>query len=887
MGLLERESDLLHLQSWLSEVAGGGGRIAFVFGEAGIGKTSLLQEFAGGRQDGANRALWGTCEALFTPHPLAPLYDIARQVGGEFAAAIAAASNREAAFNLTADHLAQRPKPTVLIFEDVHWADEATLDLIKFLGRRSQRLGTMLVVSYRDDEVGARHPLRSVIGDLPAAFLRRLQPAPLTADAVAALLAAEGRFDARLQAATLHAITGGNPFFVTEALAMTELSAMRGAVPPTVRDAVIARLSRISDAARSIVNLTPLVPGRIERWLLDALGVEAGAIPECVAVGMRAFPDGALAFRHELARRAVEGHLPVSQQRELHARILKALLESTAEPVSPARLIHHAEQAGDRDTVLRLAPVAADRAASLGAHREAAAHYSSALRHAAAMPEESRAALFERQSYECYLTEQIPEAIEAREAALALWRRTGARVKEGDALRWLSRLAWSNGQKAAAEKYAVEAVAILEPLDPGPELAMAYSNRAQLHMLAGDAPFALQWGGKAIDLATNLNDRATLSHALNNVGTAKMVNLDASGRGDLLRSLQLALDGGFPEHAARAYTNLSSSSVRMRDFETARRYLAEGIAYCEDRDLDFWTRYMTTFRAIAHLAHGDWDKAAEDAQAVIQNPGAATISRIPALIALGLVRARRGDRDVDALLAEARDLALPTGEIQRIGPAIAARAEAAWIKGELSPDSPEAEELRSAYAVARTMSEPWLRSELAFWRWRCGGVAETAAEAVTPFARQMVGDWRGAASAWQRLGCPYEEAVALADSREETALRQALAIFERLDGCPLAAIVRRKLRAGGVRGIARGAQERTRRNPLGLTARELGVLAHLVEGRRNAEIARRLFVSEKTVDHHVSAILGKLGVRSRGEAAAMASRLGLIEQKNVAVTTKK
>ncbi|HEY4162928.1 MAG TPA: AAA family ATPase [Dongiaceae bacterium] len=886
MGLLERESDILHLQTWLSEVAVGSGRIALVFGEAGIGKTSLLQEFTQGFPSGqrlAVRALWGSCEALFTPHPLAPLYDIARQVGGDFSAAIATAPNREITFNLTADHLAQGSRPTVLVFEDAHWADEATLDLIKFLGRRSQSLGTMLVVTYRDDEVDARHPLRSVIGDLPPAFLRRLQLAPLTAKGVATLAEAQGRTGNHRHAATLHAVTGGNPFFVTEALAMTE-----DIVPPTVRDAVIARLSRISDPARSIVNLTSLVPGKIERWLLDELATETLAISECIAVGMLALPDGALAFRHELARRAVEEHLPLAQKQALHARILKALLAHAEDPVPTARLVHHAEQARDGSAVLNFAPLAADRAASLGAHREAAAHYAMALRHAAALPDKSRAELFERRSYECYLTEKIPEAIEAREAALALWRETGDRVKEGDALRWLSRLAWSNGQKAAAEKYAVEAVEILEPLSPGHELAMAYSNRAQLHMLAGDAVATLQWGRKAIDLATALNDIETLSHALNNVGTAKALNLDPSGHRDLENSLKLALDGGFSEHAARAYTNLSSSYVRLRDFTAAKRYLAAGIAYCQDRDLDFWARYMTTFRATAHLSQGDWDKATEDAEIVIQNPSVAPVSKIPALIVLGLVRARRGDRDVDALLEEAKDLALPTGEIQRIGPAIAARAEAAWLNGSLTPDFPsDSGEIRSAFEVAKKMNEPWVRSELAFWLWRRDGVSEADPEMATPFALQIGGNWREAASAWQALGCPYEQAVALTDSREEPALRLALEIFEGLGACPMAGIVRRKLRASGIRRIARGAQERTRKNPHGLTARELGVLALLVEGRRNADIARQLFVSEKTVDHHVSAILGKLGVRSRGEAAAMAGREGLVEQRNVVLTTKK
>jgi DNA-binding CsgD family transcriptional regulator len=756
----------------------------------------------------------------------------------------------------------------------VHWADEATLDLVKFLGRRLQRLGVMLVISYRDDEVGAKHPLRSVIGDLPSASVRRLQLAPLSESAVAALAEAAGR-----PAAGLHKVTGGNPFFVTEALAGLESK-----VPATVRDAVIARLARLSDDAHAIVNAAALVPGKIERWLLDEIAPGAvGAIRECLAVGMVALDDGSLAFRHELARRAVEEHLPLPERQALHARILGALLSHEGAEIPTARLVHHADQAGDSKAVLRFAPLAAERAAALRSHREAAAHYASALRHAASLPDESRAEIFERLSYECYLTDQMEEALKAREAALNLWRLAGNRSKEGDNARWLSRLSWFRGNKAAAERYAAEAVAILDSLPPGPELAMAYSNRAQLGMLEDKSESALHWGNKAIDLATALGDLETLSHALNNVGTAR-IRAGEDGRADVEHSLRLALEGGFEEHAARAYTNLSTSALRQCDFAYANRYLKEGIAYSEEHDLDSWARYMTASRAMANLAQGAWDRAAEDAEAIIQHPSVAQVSKIPALIALGLVRARRGDPDVDTPLREARDLAFPTGEVQRIGPAVAALAEAAWLRGSLQELS---DEILAAYALARKGSERWTKGELALWLWRCGAPVEGAEESAEPFALQIAGKSRAAASAWEAIGCPYEQAMALADGDEEKSLRRSLEIFEGLGAGPMAAIVRRKLRASGVRRVTRGPQARTRQNAHGLTNRELKVLALLVEGCRNAEIARRLFVSEKTVDHHVSAILAKLEVRSRGEAAALANRLGLCDPSKGDLAAKK
>ena len=730
MGLLERDTYLDDLTRCLEAAAAGQGGTVLILGEAGIGKTSLLRQFAQ-QQKIAKRVLWGGCEALFTPHPLAPLYDIARQIGGEFPAALADASGRDVVFNLTIDELSRGPSPTILIIEDAHWADDATLDLIKFLGRRLQRMGVLLVITYRDDEVNPRHALCSVVGDLPVSGVRRMQLPPLSAAAVAALAdaaapAAQQHHDAARRQAIqrLYEVTGGNPFFVTEALAVAE-----GEVPPTVRDAVIARMARLNSCARKVVNLASLVPGRIEPWLLQRCApTYAGVLQDCLNVGMVALPDGALAFRHELARRAAEAQLSAPQQRALHACILEALLDhANGKPphadishpdVSLARVVHHADLAGDSDAVLRFAPLAAERAADLRSHREAAAHYATALRHAGFLgagsrPDERRAELFEARAYECYLTEQIQAAIAARAAALELRRAAGDGLKEGDNLRWLSRLHWFNGNKADSDSYAKQAIARLSALPPGRELAMAYSNCAQLYMLADQAELAQEWGGKAIALASRLNETEILSHAFNNVGTAKMHRMDMSGLADLELSLRLALDNGFEEHAARAYTNLASIAVRHYQLDRARRYLEDGIGYCEMHDLESWGRYMTAFRARLHLERGDWQAATEDAQSIIQHPRAAPISKIPALVVLALVRARRGDPDVDRPLDEARMLALPTAEMQRIGIVATARAEAAWLKGR---GEEALEELRATYALAS-------RANRSLGQGRTGGLA--------------------------------------------------------------------------------------------------------------------------------------------------------------------
>jgi DNA-binding CsgD family transcriptional regulator/tetratricopeptide (TPR) repeat protein len=665
----------------------------------------------------------------------------------------------------------------------------------------------------------------------------------------------------------LREVTGGNPFFVTEALAVADQI-----VPATVRDAVLARISRLSDSARAVANLAALVPGKLERWLLDAIvAPDESAVEECLAAGMVAH-EHYIGFRHELARHAVEESLRLPLRQHLHTRILAALRANSPATLPAARLVHHADQAGDSTAVLKFARLAADEALNIGAHRQVAAQLTTALAHAAGLSGEAKALLLDQLSYECHLTGQLDEAVSARESSYALWKASGNRHKEGESLRWLSRLKWFTTDKIAADRYAAMAVALLEALPPGRELAWAYSNLAQLHMLADEPAQALIAGGKALALASTLGDTEIESHALNNVGSTKISAYDSGGFADLERSLSLALAGGFHEHAARAYGNLAEAAVRLKDFVRARRYIDDGIAYCDERDLVSWWRYLRVSDAETLLAQGDWDQAAELVEFIVGDDKIAVVQRIPALVVLARVRARRGDPGLQPLLDEAAELASASGEAQRIGPAIAARAEAAWLKGSLDGS---AGEISRGYDLICRHSVAWMQGELAYWLWRAGRLDKMPERIDGPWGLQIVGDWQGAAEAWKAIDCPYEQAAALAESKTESALREALAIFEKLGAAPMAARTRSQLRERGIRNIPRGLQERTKQNPYQLTRRQLQVLALIAEGRRNAEIACRLFLSEKTVDHHVSAVLEKLQVRTRVEAAALAHQLGL------------
>jgi DNA-binding CsgD family transcriptional regulator/tetratricopeptide (TPR) repeat protein len=861
--LLERSGELAALEARLAEVgAGRRGRLALVAGEAGAGKTALLRAFCAGPH-GA-RVLWGGCDPLHTPRPLGPLLDIAAQAGGELAALAESSAAPAAMVAALGDELERRP-PAIVVLEDVHWADEATLDVLRLLARRIDGLPALVVASYRDD-LDRAHPLRVLLGELPGArAIARVRVAPLSVAAVAALA---GERDA----AELHRRTGGNPFYVTEVLA-----AGGAGVPDSVRDAVLARAARLEPAARTLLEAVAIVPQRAELWLLEAMaGDTVAELERCLASGMLRAEADAVAFRHEIARVAIEATLPPGRRLALHRAALAALTAAPERRPDLARLAHHADAAGDVEAVLRHAPAAGERAAALHSHREAAAQFARALRHASGLPSARRAELLERRAYECYLTDDVAEAVAARRAALEVHRERGDRRREGDAHRWLSRLAWFEGDKARAEAEAERAVALLEAEPPGRELAMAYSNLAQLRMLDDDRAAAAEWGSRAIALAEELGETEILAHALNNVGSAEFLDGAPEGRAKLERSLRLALEAGLEEHVARAYTNLGTAFVRLRDYAAGDARLRDGVAYSREHDLDAWVLYMSGWQARSALEQGRWEPAAQTAAGVLAHPLVAVPSRIQPLVVLGTLRARRGDPDPWAPLDEASALADGTGELQRLAPVAAARAEARWLAGEPEAAVAETEE---AYALARRLGDVRPLATLAVWRRRCGRAdALGGATLPEPERLELAGEALAAAAAWDALGCPYEAALARAGGDREPELRHALAALQRLGARPAADRVARRLRERGARDIRRGPRAATRRNPGELTARELEVVALVAEGLRNAEIAARLFVSEKTVDHHVSAILRKLGVHTRGEAAAHARRLGIVER---------
>ena len=855
--LLERGPQLATLHAaWDAVRSGTGGILVLLAGEAGSGKTAVLRRFRAECRP-PDTVLWGACDPLFTPRPLGPFADLAAQVG-ELGPLLAGGARPHQVAAAIAEHARAAARPdTVAVLEDLHWADEATLDVLSLLARRIGSIPLLLVGTYRDDELHRHHPLRTLIGELRG--VRRLCTEPLSPDAVSRLARPHG-----LDGAELYRVTGGNPFFLSEVI-----EAGGATIPPTVRDAVLARAARLTGPAADVVDAVSVAVPHAELWLLDALVPDAAdGLDECLAAGILTATADGVGFRHELARRAMEESLPPHRRRDLHRLALDAL---AARPADLARLAHHADAAGDTAAVLRYAPAAAEQASATGAHREAAEQYARALRSAAGLPTGDRAALLEAGSYEYYLTDRMDDAIALLEQAVELRRAGGDLRGAGLSLTNLGRRLWCAGRGDEADVATGEAVGLLEALPPGPELALVYSVLSALAMNDERYEDTVAWGTRGLELAERFGATSAVAYSLNNLGTIDMLTGRPGGLDRMESSLALAEEAGLDDHVGRAYIHIAWTATRTRSYDLLP-WFERGAASCADLGLEAWRLYVLAYRARARLDLGHWDAATEDAAYVLRYAKSVPLLRVLGLTVLGLVRARRGDPERWPPLDEAALEAKGQREPQYRVPVATARAEAAWLDGR--GGAAVDEESGELLAVARDREAGWVVGELG-WLRSLAGLPATAEGAAGPFRLQLAGDLRAAAARWGEIGCRYDAALALAGSDDEEDLREALAGFQRLGARSAAAIVARRLREGGARGLPRGPHRVTRENPAGLTAREAEVLALLGSGGSNAEIAARLFLSERTVEHHVAAVLRKLGVGSRGRAVSEAARLNL------------
>ncbi|HEY6625741.1 MAG TPA: response regulator transcription factor, partial [Ignavibacteriaceae bacterium] len=518
-----------------------------------------------------------------------------------------------------------------------------------------------------------------------------------------------------------------------------------------------------------------------------------------------------------------------------------------------------------KEVIFKYAPLAAKQAARLGAHEQALKHYMTAIQFSEHLSADEQLDILEGYAHECYLTARIEEGIQSCKSAIEILKDHHDPLREGENYRRLSRLLWYYGKDKIGEEYILKAIETLEKFPPGKQLAMSYSNYSQIYMLREKTDMAVMWGEKGVTLARALNNIEIEAHALNNIGAAKMFASDDSGEKYLKKSLELSLQNDLHEHVCRANVNLGTASMYRRNLTEADTFFSAAVDYANEKDIKLASLCVAGEAAQIKLHMGNWDEAFEISYEVYADTNAPVMDKLMPITIIGLIRARRNDPGAFQLLDEANEMVYDTGELMKLVKLKAARAEAFWLKNELQNNI---EELNTAYNLVKYSNNPWAIGEIAFWLWK-GGMLSEIPECITePFLLQINGNWSAAAEIWEKLKCPYEQALALSDGNEQ-AMKKAVEIFEKLGASAASQLIKQKMRKSGIKNIPKGPRQSTKENPSGLTGRQMEILDLVASGLSNSEIGNKLYISNRTVENHISTIFSKLNIHTRTEAAAL------------------
>jgi len=861
MELVERDNFLSIMQKTFDEVITGEGHCILISGEAGIGKTSLVRAFSKEKKEDCQIYL-GACDALFTPRPLAPIYDIALQIKDDRWDI----DDRSMLFAGIFLELENQKKATLIIVEDIHWADEATFDFLKFFIRRITQLHCLLLITYRDNEIHLSHPLRTVLGQLPPDFFTRLQLTPLSRGAVETMAAEKG-----YKGKDVYSISGGNPFYVNEILASYSTG-----IPDNIKDSILSVYNRQNEKTKQVWQILSVIPSGLEVKYLEKLEpYYSEAIHYSLETKILIMNGQLISFKHELYRRTIETSLSPIIRRDINKQMLDILLENNEQPKEMERIIHHAKNASENEIVVKYAPLAAREASSVGAHLEAAKLYLTAIEYYQEKDKNTLIDFYKAYAYECYLTNQVKEGIIHIGKAISLLELKNDLVSMSTCLHLLSWLWWFDGNGKKAVDAARKNIELVANQPSSNITAMAFAHLGRLKMLSDETDECLLWSEKAMAMAKELANEEILCYTLNSIGTmlAKNISMRKKGLELLQQSMDIAVKINHEEYIGHAYANLAANAVRMKDYVNAKKILKVAIQFLEERDIDLGTKYLLAYETRLALETGNWTQANSIVNSFINNDDFPPIGKIGILIVAATLKMRRGEAGAVPHLLEAMDKALNTGEPQRIAPAMTAILEYEWITGQRVIEKPVLDDVINMIEQRGNIYE---NSAFAFWLFKARKQKLPLKEFYEGYITESNPMALKASALWKQLGCPYEQALTLFEGSDDNK-KEAIGIIQKLGADAIYEKMKLEMRSSGIKSIPRGIRKSTKSNPANLTEREIGVIQLLNDGLQNKEIAAKLFISPKTVDHHISSIFLKLDVNSRTKAVQEATRLEIIK----------
>ena len=850
--LIEREAHLRSLEDAISG-SGDSGCVILISGEAGFGKSSILHA-ALEKVDHQFRVLTTACEPIGIPLAFAPLYDLLDGLPDDVRNDLRSGAGRPAV-NAGLLDLVKNDR-IVLVFEDMHWGDEATMGLIRYLGRRINATNSVLIVTYRSEEVDPAHPLRLVIADLGSTALRIELP-PLTPAGVAEL--AQG---IDIDPLEVHAATLGNPFFVEELLREPG-----SGLPATVGNAVLASAAQLPDPGIELLQLVALSPDGLSLDFLIAQGPGASRCLD-LAVQRRLLVEdrGQVGCRHDIIRESLLHALAPARARRLH-RALLAHLE-TDPNVSPdvAKLAFHCIGAGEDAKAARYSLEAARRSARVGAHRQAAFHYSNALGFRDQMSDATfRDASLEAATEHCLIND-FPAASQL--SALRV-ERTAGPVEEAKARAWLAYFQSRENDFVACRREARLASDVLRNQPASEEYALALAVTAWVELVEGDGAEAIARGDEAVAMARAVGAAAVEVHAATTAGTARSFAGDPAGQDQLEHAVARGVAEQVGEAAARALNNVGILALRRGHLDEARESFDRMIEYTLTHELDAWYIAGIATRAWINVAAGRWTDADRDLEAVL---GQRTCVQTEAesLIAAAVLRARRGDPGSLDLIDQALGRIEGTTDHDSLVLGCALAMEGAWIG--LLPVERAATRYQALLQSGPMQADHVGQAMLAFWARRLD-LDPPDGHIIGPPGLEWRGDIAGAVRSWESKGYSVHAAITRA-MLPGADLVSVFAELGRLSADGAIRGLRRELQRRGVAHIPRGESSITRENPAGLTRRQAEVLELMASGYSNLAIAEELFITPKTASHHVSAVLSKLNASSRLQAVATATANG-------------